>query len=77
MLVEKSRDSHKPVEIGDLGSQGDWKNREPKRVQSGPPGPPAAILAPRKSYSTRRGGADDGGMAGVEGCRIKTPGAVA
>ena len=43
------------------------------RVQNGPPGPPGAILAPGKIYSTRRGGADDGGMAGVEGCRIKTP----
>ena len=45
-------------------------------VQNGPPGPPGAILAPGKSYSTSRAGADDGGMAGVEGCRIKTPGAV-
>ena len=76
MVVENPPDSHKPVEIGDLGSQGDSKIWGSLEVQNGPPGPPRAILAPGKSYSTRRGGADDGGMAGVEGCRIRTPGAV-
>ena len=76
MDVENSLESHKPVEIGDLSSQGDSKIWGSLEVQNGPPGPPGAILAPGKSYSTSRAGADDGGMAGVEGCRIKTPGAV-
>ena len=76
MDVENSLESHKPVEIGDLSSQGDSKIWGSLEVQNGPPGPPGAILAPGKSYSTIRAGADDEGMAGVEGCRIRTPGAV-
>ena len=49
----------------------------PRGVQTGPPRLPGAILAPGKSYSPRRVGLDDGGMAGVEGCRMRTPLAVA
>ena len=75
--VENCPESHKPVEISDLRAQGASKIWGSLEVQNGPPGPPGAILAPGKSYSTIRGGADDGGMAGVEGKRIKTPGAVA
>ena len=76
MLVENSPDSHKPVETDDLRSQGDSRNGEVGRVQNGPTRPSGAILPPGKGYSTSRGGSDDGAMVGVEGCRIRRPGAV-
>ena len=73
--VENSAESHKPVEIGDLRAQGASRSREGGRLQTGQLRPSGAILAPGKGYSTRRGGSDDGAMAGAEGCRIRTPGA--
>ena len=45
MDVENSPDSHKPVEIGDLGSQGDSKIWGSLEVQNGPPGPSGALLS--------------------------------
>ena len=45
MVVENSPDSHKPVEIGDLGSQGDskaWGSQEgPKRPTGSARGDPS------------------------------------
>ena len=46
--VENSPESHKPVEIGDLRSQGASRSREALEVQTGPPKPSGAIPAPGK-----------------------------
>ena len=40
-------------------------------VQTVPTKPPGAILEPEKSYSTRRGGADDGGISGDKKINIQ------
>ena len=74
MFVENYPESHKPVEIGDLRAPSDSGSGEAPEVQTVPTKPPGEILAPGKSYSTRHGGSDDGGMAGTEGKRINTNG---
>ena len=76
MLVENSRDSHKPVEIDDLRAHGDSRSGKVGRVQNGPQRLSGVILAPGKGYSTRRGGSDDGAMVGTDGKRIRMPVAV-
>ena len=76
MFVENSPESHNPVEmqvsalraIREMGRLG---RTLPAVLKA-----PAAILAPRKDYSRRRGGSDDGAMADGEGYKIRTPGAV-
>ena len=73
MVVENSPRPQKPVEIAIYALRA---IREVERPPKDPGLPPKAVSVEPcggKGYFTRRCGSDDGGIAGVEGCRIKTP----
>ena len=74
--MENSPESHSPVERGNFRDQSNPRSGEVEGSKPDRRGRQGAILATASGYSTRRGGSDDGAMAGVEGNRIRTPSAV-
>ena len=75
--VENPSESHKLVEILDLRSPSDSKSGDGLRTPNWPAEGRDGPLRGREGLLHKLGSCcAGGGMAGVEGCRTKTPGAV-
>ena len=73
MLVENSQDSHKPVEINSLRAHGALRSGRPYRSKPARRGRDGPLRGRKRGDQLVSWPWLSGGMAGVEGCRIKTP----